>query len=211
VGDTELKLSVEFLTAGIGDKATGPGKGGWHGERSKNDFKQVALHGPRLLFDPSTTSTVGGPQFESFFQIKLENGRWWLGHNGTWLGYYETSLLPKAADQDLLSTHACRADYYGEMADNREKATTPAKTGVGSGRFADTGFGSAAYFRNPTYVHLNGITWYWPDAGPISEPAAVMTYIQPPLYNPACYTYTPLAPVPGTPHRVMFTSGPGCP
>jgi hypothetical protein len=214
VGDWELKLGVEFLTAGYGDKVTGPGKGGWHRERSTRDFKEVpgAPYGPGMTFDPSTTSTVGGLQFESFFQIKLEDGKWWAGHNGNWLGYYETTLFPKANDQDLLSTHACQAADYGEMGDNRQDATTPAKTAVGSGQFANTGFGSAAYFRNPTYVDPNGITWYWPDAGPISGPAAMIKYLDDPTqYNPACYTYTPLAVIPGTSHRVMHVGGPGCP
>jgi hypothetical protein len=110
--------------------------------------------------------------------------------------------------RDLLASHACQAFYYAEMADKREQPAPPTSTDTGSGQFADTGFGSAAYFRDPVWVDLDAITWYWPDMGPVGGTPGVMTYIQPPQYDPACYTYAPLTPA--MPHRVMYAGGPGC-
>jgi hypothetical protein len=210
-GDGALRLQVEFLTAGV---ATGEGKGGWHGRQSTRDFTPRAdsPYPAGATFDPSRTSTVGGPQFESFFQIKLRDGRWWLGHNGNWLGFYRTSLFPKVLDQEVLGTHACDANFYGERSDRRKDKTIPTSTDMSSGQHAANGFGSAAYFRDPVWVDINGITWYWPDAGPVGGPTGVMLYSDmwgQGQYNAACYTFTPLTPP--SPHRVMYTDGPGCP
>ena len=148
-GDWLLRLQVEFLTAGEGN--LGHQKGGWVGQY--NGF--VPVPGP---YAPGYiilgTSIVGGPQVEALYQIQLWKGNWWVGWNGTWLGYFPGHFFT------LMASQACEASWYGEVFDPNATATTWTWTGMGSEQFASAGFGYASYFRNPGYVDTSG-TFSW--------------------------------------------------
>jgi hypothetical protein len=206
-GDSALKLQVEFFTDG--EAKTGPGKGGWSGFNSRSDFQYNGWrpYGPGAQFDPSTTSTVGGPQYESLFHIYLEEGatpeegKWWIGHNGHWLGYYKTKLFGTGA-ANLLASGACQASWYTEVYDHTPDFWT--WTDAASGEFADQGLGRAGHFRNPILLDPAG-SWYLANA----MPNAVTAPIPPPQYNPACYTQSQLFTGPPPADLMYFASGPG--
>lgn len=92
-------------------------------------------------------------------------------------------------------------DWYGEVyADPAALAKieqTWTWTDMGSGQFANAGFGQAANFRNPYYVDLSG-KYQWPD-NPIDVAG----------YNPKCYTKTALASLPSPWDMFFYVGGPG--
>jgi hypothetical protein len=186
------RLRVEFITAG--PKRIGHRKGGWAG--MVEGF--VPVNG--RPFPPGialTESTLGGTQYDSQIQILLHNGDWWIGHQGRWLGYYPGSLLT------LMSSSACEAIWYGEVADRTPTDWT--WTDMGSGQFGDVnGFGQAAYFRSPYYLDADGV-FHWledvgaPNIGPV-EP-----------HDPACYTMSKMSISNGDASwgRYFYLGGPG--
>jgi Neprosin len=104
-------------------------------------------------------STLGGPQEEARFEIRLFEGRWWVGYNSDWLGSYDASLFP------LMKTGACSAAWYGEVFDPTPVHWTT--TGMGSGRFADQGYGNVSWVSNPViYKDASG---FW--TSPVSVSA----------------------------------------
>jgi Neprosin len=179
-----LRLRIEFFTAGPGQ--LGPNKGGW--DQGQLGFQAAA--GRR--YSPGAHlrgSTPGGPQEEARFEIRLFQGRWWVGYNADWLGSYDASLFP------LMKTGACGAAWYGEVYDRTPIHWTT--TGMGSGQFPDKGYGNVSWVSNPALFKDASGFWSSPtDAimGPMDS---------------ACYTRTPLAPRgPGLPPW-FFLGGPG--
>jgi hypothetical protein len=183
-GDSVVRLQVEFLTKGI---ITDNQVGGWDGKKTGFIAAAGRPYGPGVALSP--LSTIGGPQYESQFQIVHSSGAWWIGHNGNWLGYYPASLF------DLMPSSACEALWYGEIFDPTPTDWT--WTDMGSGMFSSSGAGSAASFKNPFYWNVSGIA-YWPDG-------AVNT----PPNDSACYTRSNLlVGGPGS-DRTLYVGGPG--
>jgi hypothetical protein len=183
-GDWVLRIQVEFLTAGM---QIGDGIGGWDGIRAGFVAAAGRPYGPGIALMP--VSMVGGTQYTSRFQILLSGGKWWVSHNGNWLGYYLSSHF------DLIPSSGCRAQWYGEVFDPTPTDWT--WTNMGSGLFSSGGFGSAAYVMTPYYTAPSGIN-YWPDgalnAGPVDA---------------ACYTKSSLLTGGPGQERYFFLGGPG--
>jgi Neprosin len=204
--DSVLRLGVEFYSAGPDSKDKK--FLGWDGVTSiakfmppvdKGGFRK---YGPGAYFSPSTISTVGGIQYESFYQIKfeagLQGGKWWVIHNGNFIGYYPTTLFDEAPPPNLVATKACEFDVYGEV-----YAPKPApwpKTPMGSGHFAAEKSPNAAGFRDITYIPAVG-------ASPVGPPPNVTLDV--PGTNDACYTKTPLVLGPAPWNWFFYADGPG--
>lgn len=140
--DQTQRLRIEFLSAGL---LTGNNLGGWDGQVVGFVPYAGRPYGPNIALLPSV---LGGVQRESAFVIQNYGGNWWVAHNGNWLGYYPAALF------NLITTQSCQAHFYGEVYDPTPLDWT--YTDMGTGQFASTGFGLAAYFRNPAYV-INGL------------------------------------------------------
>lgn len=182
--DSLVRLQVEFMTAG--DMVVGPGIGGWHPFFS--GF--VASAGsPYPVGTVLAVSTIGGSQYEHSFSIQLSGGNWWVGYNGSWLGYYPGALF------NLINTSACESLWYGEVYDPTPTSWT--WTDMGSGMFASTAYGNASYFRNPSYIATSGIA-YWADGAANLSPMAS-----------ACYTRTSLLSGAAPFTRYFYLGGPG--
>lgn len=96
-------------------------------------------------------ATVGGIQYDLGITYQLFNGNWWLGVNGKWAGYYPGSMFTydgRNADSTLQS-HSDAVTWYGEIDQDEQALTT---TDMGSGHWAQEGFGKAAYIRNIKYI-----------------------------------------------------------
>lgn len=188
------RLEVEYVVP----DPTKPEKisGGWDGlTRTKNVFKKHAgsRYYPGIELQPATK---GGPQVESYFVIQLFNKQWWLGYNGDWLGYYESSLFKDMnAENPNAKGVACVVKWYGEIYDRSPYFWT--WTDMGSGEFADQGHGNAAYFRDPFYADPAGMS-HWPDNSSYTSP-----------FNDSCYTRSPLNSGVSPWDRWFFVGGPG--
>lgn len=212
-GYSVLRLDAEFLTEGDAANATGHDHGGVNSFVTGFVPIKGTPYAPGSAFAAATLSTVDGPQFESLFQIKIDdNGDWWIGHNGNWLGYYPHTLFQSAATY-MIKTHACEVDYYSEVgADITEIGKYPryeawTSAPMGSGHQAKDGFGKSSYFRDPTYVANDGSNlWAYPD--PVKKPNTDI-YIPPPDYAPKCYTSTPLMAGPAPWDLYFYVGGQG--
>jgi hypothetical protein len=183
--DALLRLRVEFMTAG--PKTFGNEKGGWDGRQIGFQPVTGARYAPGMLLN---ASTVGGHQEEARFEIRLFDGKWWVGYNGNWLGHYPASLFT------AMKSDACGAAWYGEVYDPSPDHWTI--TGMGSGQFANSGFGNAAWISNPVmYTDASG---FW------TSPSADKSMT---LEDPACYTRTPVAPRANGLPPWFFLGGPG--
>ncbi|MFL6466113.1 MAG: neprosin family prolyl endopeptidase [Bryobacteraceae bacterium] len=113
-------------------------------------------------------STSGGAQYELQVAYFLSGGKWWLYINGTSgsnaIGYYPVSLYNGGA----MATGASEIDYGGEV------VGTTSWPPMGSGAFANAGYGKACYQRQ---------IQYYPVGGGIVD--ASLTGSQP---SPKCYT-----------------------
>jgi hypothetical protein len=179
---------------------TGNYRGGW--DDIARGFKAISRpYPPGTAFAPFTISTVGGVQYESFYQILLSEGNWWVGHNGHWLGYYPGKLFDTFPPNQLV-TKACEAEWYGEVA---ARATVPwTTTDMGSGHPASEGWANTSYFREPTYVGLDaGGPWYFPDSDPNVQSEDAKPTV------PACYSRTDLQPGLAPWGRFFYVGGPG--
>jgi hypothetical protein len=106
---------------------------------------------PGTVFSP--LSTDGGDQYEIQIQYQLFQGNWWLFVLDRWIGYYPASLFSNGVSGSSLATGSDVIFYYGEIYQNEGPLTT---TDMGSGRFANTGFGHSAYIHNMVYQDGNG-------------------------------------------------------
>ncbi|MGK3967343.1 neprosin family prolyl endopeptidase [Sorangium sp. So ce118] len=94
----------------------------------------------------SPTSTAGAAnQYEIWLSWQYFQGDWWLWYINQWIGYYPGTLF----DTTGLRSQASHVAVQGEVADSSILSTTT--TDMGSGSFASSGFGSAAYMRQITY------------------------------------------------------------
>lgn len=95
-------------------------------------------------------STNGGPQYTPQLTAYLTGGNWWLYLNGTAssnaIGYYPGSLF----NDTPMATAANEIDYGGEVVGS---TVWPP---MGSGQFASSGFGHAAFDRNILYYPTGG-------------------------------------------------------
>lgn len=92
----------------------------------------------------SPISSFSGSQFDITILIWKDPklGNWWMSFGDTTLvGYWPAELFTHLAD------HATMVEWGGEVVNSRPNGghTT---TQMGSGRFAEEGFGKAGYFRN---------------------------------------------------------------
>lgn len=103
----------------------------------------------------SPLATVGGSQHEVGIQYKLESGNWWLGVNGKWIGYYPANMFVTKGNAagSTLADHATDVAWYGEIYQSEGPMTT---TDMGSGHFANEGYGKAAFIRQIQITDTNG-------------------------------------------------------
>ena len=141
--------------------ADGYATGCWN--NTCGDFVQVADSG-LLGASFSNYSTFGGTQYEFSAEYYLYQGNWWLGYQGTWVGYY-----PGSKYYGGQNTRNAQIIGFGS-----ESVGTSVWPGEGSGDWSSAGFGYAAYQRNLYYISPSG-TSYWDSLTP-EDP------------SPACYT-----------------------
>jgi hypothetical protein len=100
-------------------------------------------------------SVVGGEQHELQIRYTLHNGGWWLAVNHRWIGYYPAKMFtPKGGDPSATLEYKAREIYwYGEVYQAEAALTT---TDMGSGHFAQEGYGRAAYVHNLVYIDTWG-------------------------------------------------------
>ena len=100
------------------------------------------------------TSVVGGQQLELKIRYALHGGNWWLGVDDRWIGYYPGSLFSQGSRPgDTLASKSNRIMYYGEIFNSETHMTT---TDMGSGHYANEGYGKSAYIRSMTYSDAQG-------------------------------------------------------
>lgn len=109
------------------------------------DFVQVAESGV-LGSTFSNYSVLGGTQYEVSAEYRFYQGNWWLGKDGTWIGYYPGTKYGGG-----------QLDQYAEHIEfGTETVGTTIWPPSGSGRFATDGPNYAAYQHNLYYLDLNG-------------------------------------------------------
>jgi hypothetical protein len=176
---TKTRFQVEFITPGR--------KSGWHGTPAKGfTTLRDTPYGPGAVLE---TSEIGGGIKESLLEIQNIAGTWWVLHNKRWIGYYPSEFF------NMMTSEACIVHVYGEVFDETLASWT--SSDMGSGLFAEEGFGKAAYFRRPRYRDLAG-TFQWPDGAMAATPN-----------DPKCYTSSGLVVDPGLLFDGVFASGPG--
>ncbi|CAA0826928.1 Protein of Unknown Function (DUF239 [Striga hermonthica] len=94
----------------------------------------------------SPTSSYNGGQFDISLLIWKDpsHGNWWLEFgDGNLVGYWPSFLFTH------LREHASMVQFGGEIVDSQSTTTGHhTTTQMGSGHFAEEGFGKASYFRN---------------------------------------------------------------
>lgn len=147
--DVRSHLFTFFTTNGYG--AYGDNVQGWNRE-----FKGwVQVDGgifPGCILQPP--GTIGGQQYKSWIVYRLYQGNWWLWVKDRWIGYYPASLF-SAGQPDATKTLAANANkisMYGEVTDRNTMADQSfTTTDMGSGQYANTGFGRSGYIHNLLY------------------------------------------------------------
>ncbi|XP_011084725.1 uncharacterized protein LOC105166904 [Sesamum indicum] len=92
----------------------------------------------------SPVSSQGGNQYDITILLWKDPklGNWWMGFgDNTLVGYWPNELFTHLAD------HATMVEWGGEIVNSRPN-NDHTSTQMGSGRFAEDGFGRASYFRN---------------------------------------------------------------
>ena len=129
--------------------------GGWNTEVAGWVQVDTTIH-PGSVFTP--LSIPGGAQNDLKIEYNLHGGNWWLAVEDKWIGYYPGSLFTAVSTDPESSTLAGGSDtiyFYGEVTNNEEELTT---TDMGSGEFADKGFGKAGYIFNIAYTNPNNVS-----------------------------------------------------
>jgi hypothetical protein len=109
---------------------------------------------PEITFVPY--SERDGTQYRLSLKYQLFNDNWWLRCQDRWIGYYSARLF--MGNQSVFSTLGDHADYvgfYGEIFDSDDVAGRT-RSDMGSGRWPDTGWRSAAYIHNMRYQSDRG-------------------------------------------------------
>ncbi|CBI28650.3 unnamed protein product, partial [Vitis vinifera] len=92
----------------------------------------------------SPVSLISGNQYDITILIWKDPklGNWWMGFgDNTLVGYWPSQLFTHLAD------HATMVEWGGEVVNSRANGAHTS-TQMGSGHFAEDGFGKASYFRN---------------------------------------------------------------
>ncbi|XP_077252761.1 protein neprosin-like [Tasmannia lanceolata] len=92
----------------------------------------------------SPVSSFAGNQYDITILIWKDPklGNWWLGFgDNTLIGYWPTEIFTHLGD------HASMVEWGGEVVNTRPSGKHTS-TQMGSGQFADAGFGRSSYFRN---------------------------------------------------------------
>ncbi|XP_057801903.1 uncharacterized protein LOC131017184 [Salvia miltiorrhiza] len=92
----------------------------------------------------SPVSSTGGNQFDITILIWKDPklGNWWMGFgDSTLVGYWPTELFTHLTDR------ATMVEWGGEVVNSRAN-DQHTSTQMGSGHYAEAGFGKASYFRN---------------------------------------------------------------
>ncbi|KAL3644503.1 hypothetical protein CASFOL_009683 [Castilleja foliolosa] len=97
------------------------------------------------------TSSYNGSQFDIPFYVykNQTDGNWWLQVKDYIVGYWPSILFTHLGNES-----ASLIEFGGEIV-NSESSGTHTSTQMGSGHFADEGFGKASYFRNIQVVDEN--------------------------------------------------------
>jgi len=117
------------------------------------------------------SSIFNGPQYEIQTYYLLSGLNWWLGINGTWVGYYPSSIYKGGQ----LSKYSNELQFGSESTPGYYENVN-VWAGEGSTQFSSGGFAYAAYQRL-VYYTTSPTTAYW----------ATLTAYQP---SPKCYTIT---------------------
>lgn len=171
--DANVHFFTFFRTAG---GSTGNLVGGYN--LTVTGFIQAAgaPFPPGAAMSSTSYSVIDGQQIECTIMTQLDHGNWWVYGCGSWLGYYPTtSSTSVAAAQrinfDLIGNAACATDWYGETYD--PTPTTWTNADMGSGMFPASGYGRAAYIREPFILFSASSDWFSssvPGAGPGYDP-----------------------------------------
>ncbi|GAB2228021.1 hypothetical protein Droror1_Dr00009850 [Drosera rotundifolia] len=134
---------------------------------------------------PLNVSTIDGKQVEMELLIEKDNktGNWWLYIHNTTVGYWPSSIFTS------LTNGADRIDWGGELYSSSKKKATQ----MGSGRFANTGYGNASYVRE---------LWYTDSSGAQVFPSQ----FSPTITMPSCYNMV----LNNTASGYIYYGGPGC-
>jgi hypothetical protein len=133
----------------------GDNQGGWNTEHAGWVQVDSKIH-PGSVFTP--LSVDGGVQHDLKIEYNLHGGNWWLAVGGKWIGYYPGSLFSSVSSDPPSTTLAGGSDdiyFYGEVFNSEDTLTT---TDMGSGEFAATGLGHAAYIKNIAYTNTNNVS-----------------------------------------------------
>jgi Neprosin len=116
----------------------------------------------------SNYSTYGGTQWGFGLQWKYYNGNWWMFYSGTAVGYYPGSVFRGGP----MSRNASITEYGGETYTGGTYWPQ-----MGSGKFANAGFGQAAFQNTIFYIpqNVSGGTGVW---------SSLSSFVT----NRACYT-----------------------
>jgi hypothetical protein len=186
--DNELRLHIEYANAKVGYS--------WDnldGQFVANPFRR---HQPGEIVPASVLDETVVEHLMAVFQAPV-TGDWWIAYNGDLLGYYPASLFT------MLKGGACASAWYGEIARIQLTANPGwAKTGMGSGEFAEAGLLNAAHVRDPRYYDLS-----WAPVTPKEDPpfSKAMKPNKPLCYNRSKLTHI-LAPWDSV---FLFLGGPG--
>ncbi|KAE9364680.1 DUF239-domain-containing protein [Stipitochalara longipes BDJ] len=138
-----------FTTNGYA--STGNNIGGWNQDVS-GWVQTDSTYFPGTAF--STISTINGTQYDMTMQYQLYEGNWWLLVIDRFIGYYPGSLFSAATKGSAsLANQSDTIYYYGEIAQSEGPVTN---SDMGSGDFAETGFGNSGYMHNMYYLDTNG-------------------------------------------------------
>ncbi|KAJ9703091.1 hypothetical protein PVL29_004739 [Vitis rotundifolia] len=99
----------------------------------------------------SPVSTISGKLYEVNMLIWKDpkTGNWWLGYgNNNAVGYWPSNLFTH------LKANATLVEWGGEVTNTKPNGAHTS-TQMGSGRFAEEGYGKASYFRNLGLVDVN--------------------------------------------------------
>jgi Neprosin len=121
--------------------------------------------------DPSIYSVSDGHQGELQVQYYLWQGNWWLGVNGTWIGYYPGSLYKGGQ----LSKYANLIEFGSESVGS---TVWPAE---GSGLWANSGYTYAAYQRLLYYTDTTNVSQW--DSLTTATPSPSCYSITQPAFN----------------------------
>jgi hypothetical protein len=100
----------------------------------------------------SNYSTIGGTQDAYGEQYEWWQGNWWLAIGGQWIGYYPGGDY---LGGPMNYGNANIVDFGGETFDGGSSYWPQ----MGSGDWAEGGFGYSAYQHNITYLDQNYNTW----------------------------------------------------